>query len=203
VSGGSQLHPGDKAVLEWLADRAGGVGRTLADLIEERRLFKRVLVVSRWGNESLWRAVTAIMSERDWRRKLRFQRMFQERLTAAVERVEGFSVQTSLILPDARNTFLAACQSGNVLVLVDATQARPGATSGLELVQEEDRRRARIDELPVSRPEQSDLWNSLRTNLHESLGKVRVVCHPDHARFISALNRELIEAALDQAVRAV
>ncbi len=201
MAGGGQIHPGDQAVLDWLADRAGPAGRMLADLIEERRLFKRVFVVSRWGNEVLWRAVTTLMSEKDWRRKLEFQRTFQDCLASAVDRVEDLSGRSSIIVADARNAFLADARSDRVLVMVDATQAKPGASSGLELIQEEDRRRARLDELPVSRPEQSHLWDSLRTDLHESLGKVRVVCHPDHARFVSALNRETVEGALQQAVR--
>jgi HD superfamily phosphohydrolase len=202
TTGGGQLHPGDKAVLEWLATRSGDCGRALATLIEERELFKRVLVVSRWGNESLWRSVTDLMADKDWRRKLAFQRAFQDRMATAIERVEGLAVHTALVLPDARNAFLAAHGAHEVLVLVDATQPRPGASSGLEIIQEEDRRRAKIDEMPVSKPEQSSVWESLRTNLHETLGKVRVVCHPQHVRFVSALSRELVESALDQAVRA-
>lgn len=203
VGAGGQVHPGDKAVLEWLAGRSGDVGRMLADLIDERQLFKRILVLSRWGNESLWRNVTEVMSDGDWRRKLRFQRAFQERLTVAVEHMEDVSARTALVLPDARNRFISASRSKKVLLLVDATQPRPGAGSGLEVVQEEDRRRAKIDELPVRRPEQSNLWNSLRVDLHESLGKVRVLCHPQHARFVSILSREMVEEALEHAFRAL
>jgi len=199
---GGQLHPGDKAVLTWIAGRCkGDAAGSLAELVETRRLFKRVLVLSRWGDESLWQKVTDLMSDRDWRRKLRFQRNFQQELASAVEHVASLDAQTSVIVPDARNAFLTAARAGRVLVLVDAAQPRPGAATGLEVIEEEDRRRARIDELPTGKPEPSSLWTKLRTDLHESLGKVRVMCHPDHARFISALNRETVEDALRQAER--
>ena len=203
ITGSTQLHPGDRAMLEWLAEQSDDIGSGLADLIEERRLFKRVLVVSRWGNEQLWRSVTDLFSDNDWRRKLKFQQMFQERLASEIERVDRVNVDTRLVVADAKTRFLASVASGGILVLVDAARSRPGATSGLEVVQEEDRRRARIDEAPMTSSEQSRLWDSLRTDLHESLGKVRVFCHPDHARFVSALDRELLEQALDRTRHAV
>lgn len=201
IAGSSQIHPGDKAVLEWISDRSGDTGRDLAHQIEDRKLFKRVFVISRWGNESLWREVTDLTSQLDWRRKLKFQRAFQTRLTAAVEQLHELAPQTAMVIADARNEFIAAGKSTKAIVLVDATQPKPGATSNLELVQEEDRRRALQDELTAGRPEQSHLWDALRDDLHESLGKVRIVCDPNHARFVSALNREVVEAALEQALR--
>lgn len=203
VTGSTQLHPGDRAVLEWLAERSGQIGLELARLIQQRRLFKRVLVVSRWENEQLWNSVTTLFATNDWRRKLEFQRMFQEELASAIEPVDSVDAYTTLVIPEARDRFLASIQSKKALVLVDAIRSKPGATSGLEVVKEEDRRRARIDEAPMTSPEQSMLWDNLRTGLHESLGKVRVFCHPDHARFVSALNRDLVEQALDRAWRAV
>ena len=203
VTGSTQLHPGDQAMLEWLAARSGELGRELATLIKERRLFKRVLVVSRWGDDQLWRSVTDVFSSNDWRRKLKFQQTFQEQLASEIKRIDRMKLRTTLIVADEKTRFLASVESGKVLVLVDATRSKPGATSGLEVVQEEDRRRARIDEAPMTNSEQSRLWDSLRTGLHESLGKVRVFCHPDHARFVSALDRDLVEQALDRTWRAV
>ena len=198
-----QLHPGDVAMLEWLAERSGNGGRELVDLIQERRLFKRVLVVSRWGNEGLWRSVTTVMADERRSRKLDFQRNFQSFMLEAVEELSELPVHTNFIVADARTNFLAGGVRGNIMTLVDATRPRPGATSGLEIVQEEDRRRAKVDEAPPNRPEKSSLWPAVQESLHESLGKVRVFCHPDHSRFISALDRSVIEGALEQAVDSV
>ncbi len=198
--GGDQIHPGDRGVLEWLGGRSGPVGRSLMDLLEQRQLFKRVLVISQWGNDPLWRKITDLMSDHDWRRKLAFQRAVQDQLASEVQTAEVAGAHTTMVIPDERNALIAAASRGTPVVLVDATQPRPGASSGLELVQEEDRRRAKIDEIPTSRPEESRVWDSIGKNLHESLGKVRVLCHPEHARFVSALNRELIEDVLERAI---
>ncbi len=203
ITWSTKLHPGDQAMLEWLAEHSGENGRDLANLIQQRTPFKRVLVVSRWGGkERLWRSITNVFSPNtSWTDRLEFQREFQNQLASAIEQVDKVSARTSLVVPDEKNTFLAAIRSRRILVLVDATQPRPGASSPLGFVREEDRRRARIDEAPMTTPEESNLWKSLRTDLHESLGKVRVFCHPDHARFVSALDRDLVEDVLAQAAR--
>lgn len=204
-TGSTQLHPGDRAVLEWLAEGSGDRGRELAELIQERKLFKRVLVISSWGNNELWESVMNIFSDHRWRRKLRFQRIFQDELVAEVQVIKekDMKAQTMFVFANEKGKFLAAARRQEVVVLVDAIRSKPGATSGLEVVQEEDRRRARIDEAPMSQSAQSILWRELQDALRVSLGKVRVFCHPDHARFVSAFDRELVERVLDRAIRAL
>jgi HD superfamily phosphohydrolase len=197
---GGQIHPGDLAMLLWVADRSGDVGKELMRLVEERKLFKRVHVLSRFGNETLWRGVYGLMgNENDWRRKLQFQRAFQAEVVRRIEQQKGPDVQaTSIVYSDERNRFLAAGASGTPLLLVDAPPDRPGAKRGLELIEEEDRRRAKLEEFKIGDLEQSLVWKSLREELQESIGKVRVFCHPDHHRFLSAaLSQEAIEQSLE------
>jgi HD associated region len=204
VGGGGQLHPGDRAVLEWVAERSSDQGRALADMLKDRRLFKRVLVLSKWGNSSLWAAVTRCFEHQNWRKRLEFQRRFQTELAQVVEGLGAIGeARTSLVFPDARNAFLAAVNRGTIVVLLDAVPSRPGASGGLELLEEDDRRRAKIDEVTTTHAEASAVWDALRESLQDTLGKVRVFCHPGHSRFISALDRTVLESAVERAARAV
>lgn len=202
---GTQIHPGDLAVLHWLRERSGATGKLLAELIENRRPFKRVLVISRAGKEELWREITKLLGrQEDWQRKLQFQRVFQTEVVAFVTERSEPELSTSIIFADERNRFLAAANQEEILLLVDAPPSRPGAKRGLELVDEDDRRRALVEEFTISNLEKSKVWESLRDQLQESIGKVRVFCHPDHQRFLSAfLSRDTLEKALDRALQGV
>lgn len=199
-----QVHPADKAMLEWLAVHSSDCGRELAAGLELRLLFKRVLVISQWGNRNLWDRVVKLANENNWRRSLKVERELQAELKRAVEELEGFDpdARTTLVFADARNSFLVAAGRSSAVVLLDAPPERAGSRGALEFVEEDDRRRARIENLTTSNPEVSRVWTSLRKNLQESIGKVRIYCHPDHVRFLSALNREVLEQALDRALRA-
>lgn len=203
LTGGAQIHPGDREVLRWLAGRSGRVGEQMADLIEQRHLFKRVLVLSEWGNKTLWSDLSQFLgSAEDWQKKLAFQRDFQARIVEQVEQRPESDAPTSLVVADARNAFLAAAERDDVLLLVDCPPERAGSKGSLEFVQEEDRRRAKVEELPLDTLERSPVWESLRQALSSSLSKVRVYCHPDHSRFLSAhLSRSDIEVGLDRALR--
>ena len=203
VGESTRLHPGDRALLAWLANTAGESGRQLIGMIEERNLFKRLLVISSWGDKPLWTEVANILAGSDWRRKLKFQQNFQRLLVSAIENVERIDAVTTLDLPKASNAFLEMARSNKVLILVDAAKPKPGASLGLEIVREEDRRRALIDEAPTIETEESSLWSSLRSDLHESLGKVRIFCHPDHARFLSTFERHFIENVLKESTNSV
>jgi hypothetical protein len=203
LAAGGLLHPGDRAVLEWFGERSGEVGYGLVAMLKERRLAKRVLVLSHWGNTGLWNKTTDFFTEKSWRHKIALQREFQEAVVGTVEKLESLGdARTTLVFPDARNSFLAAARSKRAILFLDAAPPRAGASSGLELLEEDDRRRARFDEVSTTHPEASTIWEALRKSLQESLGKVRIFCDPSHARFVSALDRSVFEDAIDHALRA-
>jgi hypothetical protein len=86
-------------------------------------------------------------------------------------------------------------------VLLDFPPERRGSETPLEYIIEEDRRRYKTDEIRTGSLEQSVVWNALAESFHESIGKVRVFCHPDHAEFLTAfLKRSEIESMLAHAL---
>ena len=199
----SQIHQGDFAVLVWLAQRGGAVAGEMFTLLQSRRLFKRVLVLSRERvlDKRLWDEMREFYrsNKRNWKAKLGLQRNFQERIVELVEAPPEPVPETSVITPDSRNKFIVEGREKAIL-LVDFPPERISDTP-LEFVVEEDRRRYKVDELRTGSLEQSVVWNALQANFHESIGKLRVFCHPDHVSFLSAfLSRQAIENALSDAL---
>jgi HD superfamily phosphohydrolase len=198
------MSSGDGAVLEWLGSHSGDVGREMVRLISERHLFKRLVAVSREKRaegDTLWPLIGRVLGRNEWRLRLDIETQFQQRVLEAVERAPGPDAPSAFVTTDARNRFLVE-GAQHVLLLVDYPADRSGGRSGLEYLLEEDRRRLKIDELAIATMERSTVWDALRDNFRDSIGKARVYCHPDHHRFLSAyLDRRRIEDALELTLR--
>lgn len=211
VDGGSgdrelfQIHRTDLSMLEWLSSRTSDAGRELAQLLKERRLFKRVIVLTRERMEEqrLWDKLASFYhsNRRNWRKRLRLQEIFQRKLRDKVEAPPTEELPpTKVLTPDARGAFITACDRGAV-VLVDVPPTRAASETPLEFMVEEDRRRVKIDQMKTATLEESLVWTTLQENLPHAIGKVRVFCHPDHAPFLEAyLSRQKIEEALGASV---
>lgn len=76
-------------------------------------------------------------------KKLKLQRQFQSEVVRPVRGQPNPDAVSSFDVADARTRFLAEA-GRRTLVLVDFPADRPGTKSPLQLVQEEDRRRAKI-----------------------------------------------------------
>jgi len=201
-----QIHRTDLTMLEWLAARASDHGKELVQMLKERTLFKRVIVLTRERMEEqrLWDKIAAFYTtnRRNWRKKLRLQQIFQRRIKEMIDApVAGEPQVTKILTPEARSAFLAACDLG-VVVLVDIPPSRSSSETALEYIIEEDRRRVKVDQMRTATLEESVVWKTLQDSLPQAIGKVRIFCHPDHSGFLEAyLPRERIEDALAAAVK--
>lgn len=195
----------DLAMLRWIAKESGETGKQFLDLLERRSLFKRVLVLShdRAEDKDLWKKMSNFYSNPNWRKKLKLQKTFQENVIALIENPPGEPIpETDVITPTAKNNFIADGRE-SVILLIDLPPVRPSSKSPLMYLIEEDRRRIKIDENQVGTLEASLVWEALQGNFQESIGKLRVFCHPTHHEFLSAfLSRRVIERALNGALDA-
>lgn len=201
-----QIQPADHAMLNWLASHSGEPGKQLYEHIKERNLFKRILVVSRAKGGGLWRDVFEFYSGSRhgmWTQKLALQREFQRQVQEAIEATTEADSPSTVVTGTARSTFLTAADK-SVVLLVDFPAEQSRSDGMLEYVVEEDRRRSKTDEMQTGTLEESVVWRELRQNFHESIGKLRVFCHPSHAEFVAAfLGRSKLEAALRVAISRV
>jgi HD superfamily phosphohydrolase len=207
ISDVTQIQQSDLSVLRWIAKRSGDVGKEFLSLLKTRRVYKRILVLTHEKSQDkrLWEEMSDFYHKNrtNGKPKFRLQQEFNKRIIALVEGAHGNRPHTSIITPDARNRFLVYARKIPV-VLVDFPPSRKGSTTGLEYVVEEDRRWFKIDELKTGNLEQSVVWKVLQQSFQESIGKLRVFCHPDHAEFLSAyLSRLEIEEALTSSLHEV
>jgi hypothetical protein len=201
------VNSNDRAVLRWLGERSGTCGSVIGKMIEQRRLFKRILVLSRerMRDRDLWDRLSDFISahNRSWKKKGALQESLQDRIVTLGEQPREPNVQRAIITDDNRSRFLSEAQT-EVVVLVDIPPESPAGDAILEFLVEEDRRRYKVDEVKTGTLEHSVVWRELRKNFRQSIGKMRVFAHPDHNDFLSAyLSRSDIEGALDGALRKV
>ena len=104
---------------------------------------------------------------------------------------------TSALEPEARDKVIALGEQGTALILVDIPTSRPGSSIPLEYLPEQERREM-IEEWKEPKPlEDSVVWTQLHDSFMESVGKVRVFCHP-HVR--ATLEAAVPKLALEQIV---
>jgi hypothetical protein len=198
----SRIQKGDLAVLRWIANESSEFGKECLEMLESRNLFKRVLVLSHDRSEDkvLWEKMTRFYRDDDWRKKHKLQTIFQEKIVELIETPPEVPPHTDVITDDAKNRFILNGKK-KVILLIDLPPVRKGTDIPLRYLVEEDRRRIKIDEMQVGTLEPSVVWNALQQNFQESIGKLRVFCHPDHNEFLSAyLSRRIIEDALSNAL---
>lgn len=205
----SQVDETDLGVLSWLAERGGAVGAELFELLSQRRLFKRILVLSKHGGSQpeLWEDIGEFFerNKKNWKAKLELQRCFQRRVVEFVENPSHAKPLSQIITESAKNGFIVAGRDENsVVFLLDLPPERKPATVGLEYLVEEDRRHIKNEELKAEKLEQSAVWRALQRSFQESIAKLRIFCHPDHAEFVCAYfldDRAHLERMLAEALK--
>lgn len=196
------IHQGDFAVLEWIATRSGDYGAELLELLRTRKLYKRVLLLSREKNADgdligpLYEFQKT--NRKHWERRRRLQVELQKRVVESLEE-KGAKPLSAPLTADDRNKFLSACQSRPIM-LVDVPLER-SSDQALEYLLEEDRKKYKGQELRTGNLETSVVWKSIQRSFRESIGKIRVFCHPDHCQYLAAaVSHEDLEGALGVAL---
>lgn len=202
-----QINQLDYEVVKWLAINSNDFGRKLFKLIRDRRLFKRIIVLTmeKTEDKQLMDNTTSFfqVNHKNWKKKLAFQKAFQQKILDIVERGKEPEPVSKAITSDIRNSFIVDCRE-QVVLLIDFPPKRPGTTTALNYVVEEDRRRYKDDEIKMGSLETSVVWQTLQDNFHKSIGKLRIFCHPDYIEFLAAfLQRSEMENALAEALNSV
>lgn len=192
-----QLSPADVQMLSWIYERTSKSGKKLLEMLCDRLLFKRLLVVSQRKNPTLWDRLTDLRKNFNWQARLQFQRDVQDRLVRIIDVFDDEKRTTSILSKDVTDEIVGRARRGEVLFTIDIPDERKGSSSELLFLSE-----ARIHG-PLTSPqdnvqtEDSFIWTDLSRNFLKSIGKVRVFCHPDIIETCTAcLTRNEIENSL-------
>ncbi|MEI6195880.1 MAG: HD domain-containing protein, partial [Verrucomicrobiota bacterium] len=201
----SQADENDLSVLDWFSERSTPAGKELFELIAKRQLFKRIFVLSKEGgtDKALWENVTEFFgaNRKNWRAKLALQNNFQRKLTDFVDQPPAGQTLSQPLDPTLRNKFLAEARD-KIIVLIDIPPERKASNISLEYLVEEDRQRFKREEVKTENLEQSIIWRAIQNSFQESLGKLRLFCHPDYADFLArSIPRKTFESILSTSLK--
>ena len=133
----AQMSSSDYELLTWIAEHTSKEGRTLLQMLCERRLFKRILVISPRRNRSLWDHLCRIRQAGRWDAMLELQRDLQRRLVEIIDKLpENRRTTTSLLAPDNTDFIVSQAAMGSVLFLLDVPGERRGSSDDLYFLPE-------------------------------------------------------------------
>lgn len=210
----SQVDTSDLEVLRWFAHHATDNGEDLYDKLESRDIFNRVNVFTQENpdDQGIWGDFAIFYRKYSTAEILKMQEAFQEIVVEKLredrkreeegERAEIEDDSSNILTADRRDHFIKD-GSDTIILLVDLPPEDKVLEEDVEYIKEEDRRRTEIEELEVENLKGTAVWEGLQTNFHESIGKLRVYCHPEHSNFFSAYFdrtdvRDMLQDALNE-----
>jgi hypothetical protein len=188
---GADLPATDAAVLSWLHRRLLSANLPEAKLLDQilrRWFFKRLWVVSRDMERTLWDKIVDKWSRLQTAQKHAVSHRFENRV-AGFLRTSGIPDVTVLLGASAKERIDVAVRGRDPWLLIDVPGARPGSEVPLYYVLEGQRRALRKDSRSVGNLQASEVWEKYARDLVQATGKVRVFCDPDLA--------DSVEAAMD------
>jgi len=203
------IPPTDLRMIHWLHEKTDAEGKSLLRMICERRLFKRLLVLSSGRTQDLWHGLVELAKDASCAELINLQNEVQRGLirvlSAQKARAETEPGRTvSALAPDVIEAVEAMDTRGDVLFLVDIPRQRPGSQVELCYLPEHRRGAPFVARSEKAGLEYSKIWADLSESLLASIGKVRVFCHPVISDTAEAgLSRGDIEGVLGTALRHV
>jgi len=202
----SQIQKTDLKVLKWITDKAGKTGVELFSLLLTRNLYKRIYVLARdkTQDKQLWNDYYDFYKakRKSWKKKLELNEEFQKMIRVCVENT-NIDNTTTLYDPSLRNDFL---NDSLVLplVIIDFPPDWRHSDYPPDYIAEEQRRYIKKDQFETGSLGQSEVWSVLRQNIAQSIGKLRVFCHPKYSNFITfTLKHDDIQIQLKNAINKI
>lgn len=196
-----QLNVSDYEMLRWIHQLTSTCGKALIELLCNRVLYKRLMIISQHHNNELWDQLTKFRKDSTGREMIKFQTALSKRL---VEKVSRYCKDTANRTPRiaAYGSRLAEIVSrGEAVFLVDIPGDRPGSTTELSFYKEHRTYGLIETQHVLGDTEESIVWRSLSSQFISSIGKVRVFCHPEISDLCSfSLDRKSIQSALESAM---
>jgi HD superfamily phosphohydrolase/serine/threonine protein kinase len=200
----SQVLPPDREMIEWLAAHTSKRGQQLLEMLVGRQLFSRVLVISRSKSQKVWEALTAFRKANNFEELLSLQMDVQKRSIDYLRNppLGANAKQSESIGKASIDKLVAADEAGTILILIDIPTQRTGSPIPLSYLPESSRRDTVNDWVEPASLEDSEIWIALHRQFVESVGKIRVFCHPEFRNtFEIGIPREQFEDILEASAR--
>lgn len=198
----SQVLPGDREQLLWLAKRSSVIGSRLVNMLLERNLYRRISVISSGRNRSLWDLVVKFADKHGPRGVLALEKYLQDQIIDAIRGIDPSQRTYSVLEPEATDKTLALHAEDVPLILIDIPTNRPGTQIPLEYLPEADRYETLQEWQEPHGLEDSVVWRELYDRFLEAIGKIRVFGHPEVFKTIkAAVKKPQLEQTIKAGIR--
>lgn len=169
-------------------------------MIGERKLYKRLLVISPRKNDTLWDGLRKFRKEYTWTAWIALQLRYQELVVKILDGLNDDQRTVTSLGKNIIDDIVSRSFKKELLLLIDIPAERKGSSYCLDFLKEK-----RFDDpfKVVSKEEQTEdsvIWKSLADDFLKSVGKVRIFCHPDVIDTFSTIKRAALESSLASAV---
>lgn len=182
----TQLLPADTEMINLLAELVSPENQELLKLIMDRRLYKRLVTVSKGRNKELWNIVVKV-GARGWAARVALESKIEEKLLKDLRDLDHSRRSTTALGEEATSAVLQLAGTGVRLILLDIPDDRPGTTSKLRYLPERHRRETLQEWRAPVQLEDSVIWTELHDKFVEAAGKIRLFCHPAARETLEAL----------------
>lgn len=194
----------------WLVEQIGDSKfDELAEDILFRRLYKRVLVVTRSRGRAVqrdWMLAEKVFGKvgQNWEDRYKVTNLLQEKIVRKVGEWDGTLRPGWSQFGMSESEVFVAEAKDRPIVLIDYPPVKSGSVSQLDYLRENEWSEDGRADLRVDHLEESSMWTSLVQEYSAGLGKMRVYVHPKYAGLVRAIiSREDMEALLWASIKAV
>ncbi len=199
----TQLLSSDREVLQWISDKTSSAGSELIQMLNERQLFKRILVLSEKRKGPLWDILIKYRKKSNGREMISLDNEIQKRIVDSVSKLDDSKRRLhSILTSDNTDQVINMHEKGQIITIIDIPTDRPGSKTALEYLPEADRQDVLQQWKLPSSLEDSVVWKELSEKFIESVGKIRLFCHPAVAEIImAAIERKQLEDMVESSVQ--
>ncbi|MGA2328392.1 MAG: HD domain-containing protein [Bryobacteraceae bacterium] len=194
------INVSDLQMLSWLYQHSGPKGKRLIEDLANRKLYKRVLVVSKEKRKDLWQKAKKCASGASPKERVALNNRLQEKLVLHLQGLTSEEREETVAFNSDSLDIVHRTEADYPLVLLDVPAERTEGMSTLRFFGETDRWRYHSDELVKIRVEESVVWSSIVDSFGESLGKIRMFVHPAISDTVRAIDQTKLESFLSTAL---
>jgi HD superfamily phosphohydrolase len=197
------INSADLRMLGWIWQGCDKKGRTMLDDLADRRLYKRVVVISQEGRDDLWARAVKFSAEATFEQHLKLdQELLVELYQLLNDMASGDNLSSTYTVSDALKQ-LGEAEQRCVPVLIDIPRDRTRGLKELKFFEENDRWKHSTDEYENVATGRSKMWNKLADIFTGSVGKIRIFAHPTLVGILRTISQERLEDALSNALNTV
>jgi len=173
-----QQFSSDYQTLDWLEKNTSESGKRLLEMIQKRKIFKRLLVISKKENPDIW---TLLHPMRDplWTgdRSLALQREFQSVVIEFLKGISETNLENMKISKKEIDDIIAR-NNKEILFLIDIPKERGSSNISLEYFPESDHSTFKESWKDPRSLGESEIWSYLTLHFNELVGNARVFVDP-------------------------